>query len=420
MQAIILAAGQSSRFWPLNRKHKSLLKIMGKPLIVHLLDSLKLGGIKDIIIVQGPSQDISEELKSYKNPGLKIRYVIQQEALGMGDALFKTKDLIKGRFIVLTVEQMDLCDILKKNKKEIISGKPLVFAEKTDTPELFGILDLKGNKVLGIVEKPKKGTEPSDYRATGVYILEKDFFDFYNRVEKSIYDFEEALTLYAKKEDLRVLILKQSCSLTLKYPWHLFDYARFLMDKKLKRYISKTAKIDKTAKIAGDVYIGDNVRIFENSVIKGPCYIGNNSIVGNNVLIREYCNIEANSLIGASSEITRTIIQGDIECHSAFMGDSIISQGCKFGFGCVTANVRNDREKIFSNVKGENIDTKKKSLGLICGNNTRSGVRSYFMPGKMVGNDCMIGPGTPIMENVLDNTKIFAKYEYVKKQENNG
>ncbi|MBP6891296.1 NTP transferase domain-containing protein [Candidatus Parcubacteria bacterium] len=418
MQAIILAAGQSSRFWPLNKKHKSLLKVMGKPLIVHLLDSLKIGGIKDIIIVQSLAGDVSQELKNYKIPGLKIDYVKQDQALGMGDALACAKDLIRGRFIVLTVEQIDLCDILKKNKKEILSGKPLVFADKTDTPELFGMLELKGNKILGIIEKPKKGAEPSDIRATGVYVLEKDFFDIYGKVAKGIYDFEDALTLYAKEKDLRALILKKSCSLVLKYPWHLFDYVKFLMDKKLKRFISKTAKIDKTAKIFGDVYIGENVKIFENAVIKGPCYIGDNSIIGNNVLIREYCDIEANSLIGASSEITRTITQGDIECHSAFFGDSIISAGCKFGFGYVSANVRNDREEIFSDIKGEKVNTKKKSLGLICGNDTRSGVRSYSMPGKMIGNNCNIGPGTPIMENVPDNTNMFAKFEYVKKQNN--
>ncbi len=418
MQAIILAAGQSSRFWPINEKHKSLFKIMGKPLIAHLLDSLKVGGIKDVIIVQGPNKDIEKELKLNDFKNIRINFVIQDQALGMGDALARCRDLIKERFLVLTVEQMDIGDILKKEKKKIFSGNALIFGQETDTPELFGILDIQGKMVSRVVEKPQKGSEPSRIKATGVYILEKDFFGVWEKVEKHVYDFEDALTLYAKQNKLEALILKNNCSLALKYPWHLFDFADFLIKNRLKRFISKSAKIAKSAKIIGNVYVGNNCKIFENAVIKGPCYIGDDCVIGNNVLIRDFSNVENNSLIGAGSEITRTLIQGDMECHSAFLGDSIISQGAKLGFGCVTANVRNDRECIKTTIKGDDVNTKRKSLGLIAGSNLRSGVRAYFMPGKLVGNNCNIGPGTPIMENIADNTDIFAKFEYCQKKNN--
>jgi len=94
-QAVILAAGESSRFWPLNQKHKSLIKIMGRPLIFYTIESLKKAGIKDIIIVQGPKKDIEEELKDYQP---NIKYVIQEEPKGMGNALWQARDLIKGQF----------------------------------------------------------------------------------------------------------------------------------------------------------------------------------------------------------------------------------------------------------------------------------------------------------------------------------
>ncbi len=59
-QAVILAAGESSRFWPLKQRHKSLIKIMGRPLICYTIERLKKSAIKDIIIVQGPKKDIEE------------------------------------------------------------------------------------------------------------------------------------------------------------------------------------------------------------------------------------------------------------------------------------------------------------------------------------------------------------------------
>ena len=46
MQAVILTAGESSRFWPLNQRHKSLIKIMGRPLIWYTIEGLKKSGIK--------------------------------------------------------------------------------------------------------------------------------------------------------------------------------------------------------------------------------------------------------------------------------------------------------------------------------------------------------------------------------------
>ena len=63
MQAVILAAGESTRFWPLNKKHKSLFKIMGKHLICYTLESLKKAGIKEVIVVQKQKGDIENELK---------------------------------------------------------------------------------------------------------------------------------------------------------------------------------------------------------------------------------------------------------------------------------------------------------------------------------------------------------------------
>jgi len=65
LPAIILAAGKSARFWPLNARHKSLLKIMGKPLIWYTINALREIGIGDIIIIQGPSRDIEIELNPF-------------------------------------------------------------------------------------------------------------------------------------------------------------------------------------------------------------------------------------------------------------------------------------------------------------------------------------------------------------------
>ena len=68
MKAVILAAGKSSRFWPLNKQHKSLINVMGKPLIFYTLKGLERVGISEVIIIQGVKKDIEKKLKKYKLP----------------------------------------------------------------------------------------------------------------------------------------------------------------------------------------------------------------------------------------------------------------------------------------------------------------------------------------------------------------
>ncbi|MCX8190987.1 MAG: NDP-sugar synthase [Candidatus Aenigmarchaeota archaeon] len=418
MQAVILAAGASSRFWPLNYKHKSLFKVMGRPIIFYTIEGLKQSGIKDIIIVQSPNRDVENELSSHKIDGVNIKYVVQPQPKGMGDALWHAKDLLKDRFVVLNAERVDIGEILKFCEKSYSDFDAILFGQRTKTPDLFGVFELKGDRGVRIVEKPKKGEEPSDIKVVGVYILQKDFFEVYEKVKKHEYDLEEALSEYMKKKYVKVVIVEKSEEETpsLKYPWHLFDVIRYIFNNHLESYIDESAKIGKDVIIEGKVYIGRNVSIFERATIKGPCYIGDNCKIGSNTLIRDYVDLERDVVVGAYAEVTRSIFQEDVHTHSGFFGDSIFGSGCRIGAGCITANVRIDRGEIKSTVKNEKINTGRKSLGVIVGRNTKTGVHCSFMPGVLIGSDCVIGPHTTVFENVEDGTVYYTKFETIKKQ----
>jgi UDP-N-acetylglucosamine diphosphorylase / glucose-1-phosphate thymidylyltransferase / UDP-N-acetylgalactosamine diphosphorylase / glucosamine-1-phosphate N-acetyltransferase / galactosamine-1-phosphate N-acetyltransferase len=404
-QAVILAAGESSRFWPLNTKHKSLIKIMGKPLIWYTIDGLKKAGIKEVIVVQGSAKDIETELKNY-NLGLDVKYVIQPEAKGMGNALLATKNLIKDNFLVVNAYHFEIKELLDKNKAKLIknSVEMILFGKETDRPWEYGILKLDGIRVKEIVEKPEKGTEPPEkIRLIGIYILPPVFLDYLVRVGDKQYSFEEALNLYLKENNLTVVtgFEKEAPTPSLKYPWDLFEANEFLMNKCLK---------DKK------VSIGKNVKIFENAIIKGPCYIGDNCVIGNNALVREYTNLEKDCVVGANAEVTRCIFQEDAHVHSGFFGDSILGKGCRVGAGTVTANVRIDRGEVKSIIKGEKVGTGTDSLGALVGENTKIGINCSLMPGILIGSNCNIGPASLVSGNVEDNSIFYTKFENIKEQ----
>jgi len=435
-QAVILAAGESSRFWPLNQRHKSLIKIMGRLLIWYTIESLRKAGIREVIIVQGPKRDIEEELKNYELTNLKIRYVIQPKPKGMGNALWQAKNLIKGSFFVLNAERLDGGEIIANCKLQIANLKAALVGQHTNNPQLFGIMRIKGDRVLEIVEKPAEGKEPSNVRVVGVYLLEPKFFDYYQKIKKGKYDFEEALSLYVKENDVRIAMTREKTPF-FKYPWHLFLSEKYLFDKLLKKKIEKSAnpagkplvsygaRIAKSAVIEGDVYIGENTKVFENAVIKGPCYIGDNCIIGNNSLIREYTDLENNVLIGAFAEVKNCIFQEDVHIHSGYFGDSIFGKGCRLGAGTITANVRINRGEIYTKLKIKNalvrladgsrkklkINTGLNSLGCIIGENTKTGINVSLMPGVFIGSNSIIGPGSIVFENIPGNTIFYQKFK---------
>jgi bifunctional UDP-N-acetylglucosamine pyrophosphorylase/glucosamine-1-phosphate N-acetyltransferase len=414
-QAVILAAGESSRFWPLNYRHKSLFYLMGKPIIYWNLKGMEEAGIKKVIIVQSPKKDVEEELKKFNFKKLKIAYVIQPKPLSSGDALWQARNLLKDPFFLLNADILNSKEILDEMIKVIMKEKkPTLAGQKTKTPWLFGMMKLKGNRILEIVEKPKKGKEPSDIKVVGVYYLEPKFFLYYQKVKRNPHDLEDALSEYMKENEVKMVLIKKKEEETpafLKYPWHLFNLRKYLFDNFLEEKIEKSAKISKGAIVEGRVYVGKNAKILEGAIIKGPCYIGDNCFVGNNSLVRDYTDLEENVMIGAFCEVARSIFQKEATTHSGYFGDSIVGEGTKIGAGTITSNVRLDRKEIFAEVKGERINTGLKSLGTVIGKNTSIGTKVNIMPGKFIGSNCLIYPNSLIKENIRDNSVFSSEFK---------
>lgn len=417
MQAVLWAAGESSRFWPLSEgSHKSLFKLMGRPLIGWTIEGLKKAGLEEIIIIQSPNRAIEHELNGSQH-GVKLRYVIQPEPKGMGDALLRAEDFIKDRFFALHAHHFDADHLINAMlAKADSSGAELVLAgQETNTPWEYGVLELKEDRAIGLIEKPQKGREPSRIRLIGIYLLPRNFFDALRKVRAHMYAYEDALQLFMQENDVRVVITDRETA-SLKYPWDLFAVSNMLMDAFLDDKISPTAQISKSAIIEGKVHIGDNTRIYENAVIKGPCYIGDNCTIGTHALIRDYTDLEDGVLIGAHAEVARSIFQEGCTTHSGYFGDSIFGKNCKIGAGTITANVRIDRGEVKPIVKNKRVETGLKHLGTIVGDNTRIGIGAMLMPGVLIGRNCDIGPGTLVKENIDSDTLYYSRYKGVAKK----
>lgn len=409
-QAVILAAGQSSRFWPLNSRHKSLIKIMGKPLIWYTIDGLKKSGIKEVIIVQGPKKEVEEELKKY-NLGVNIEYIIQPEPKGTGNAIFQAKDFIKGDFIVLGPHKVNIADyfliLIKK-----FNGKNIVLTgDKTNTPWDHGIVRFDGQKIIEIVENPAMGQEPSNINAAEAYVLPKDFFVYYEKIGEKEDNLIGTINLIIKERGAEIVLMQEE-NIALKYPWRLFDASKYLFGK-IKKNIS--GKVEKGANILGEVFVGEGSLIRSGAYIQGPVYIGKNCQIGPNCFIRPYSNIGDNCHIGNGVEIKNSIIGDNSNApHLNYVGDSIIGENCNLGAGTITANLRFDKKTVKTVVKGEKTDTARVKFGCVMGDNIQTGINCSIMPGILIGKNCAIWPHSSVFENLEDNTNFRTELKGIK------
>ncbi len=417
MQAVILAAGQSSRMYPFNNgSHKSMIKIMGKPIIYYTIEALKNSGITDLIIVVNAENKIGEYFGNGKKFGVSIKYSTQKDPQGAGDALILAGKHITGDFFLLNASHVDVDTFigdLQKGKKE--GGKAVLLAKNKPGGVLQGILKFKGDKVEEIIEKPKNVQPPYLY-VVGIYLLPYDFLKILQNTPPEHYQLEKAISLYAKNNSvLFQKTLKETVS--LKYPWDILGVKNYLL-KNIKENISPAAKIAKSAEIIGKVFLEDGVSIMENVVIKGPCYIGQNAYVGNNAVLRGGIDIGKNAVVGANMEIKNSTLMQNSTTHSGYIGDSVIGENCKIAAGFFTANVRLDRANIKTQVKEEKIDTGLGMLGVMLGNDSNLGIKVTTMPGIIIGRNVIVGASTTVMNNIADNTKYYTRFQEIVSKKN--
>ncbi len=177
--AIVLAGGEGKRFWPL-QKSKSMFPFCGLPLLVYNLNRLKKTGITDVIVVIH-SQD-KEAFSALTVSGLSIRTVVQPDPNGMAGGVLAAASLLEGK-ACFTMNATDLVEEkLYEELASYIVGDSVVSVGKKVTEYFPGsYFVFEGKRVVGVVEKPGQGNEPSD--VTGLVLIifrtPKDLLNFY-------------------------------------------------------------------------------------------------------------------------------------------------------------------------------------------------------------------------------------------------
>lgn len=189
MKGVILAGGLGSRLSPLTKiTNKHLLPVYKEPMIYYPIRCLVNAGIKDIMIVTGGNSagDFLRLLENGREFGLKhLNYTYQNGEGGIAEALDLTEHFAEGESICVILGD----NIIENNInhavsdfKEQVEGARVILKEVND-PERFGVAELSGDKILNIVEKPKKPA--SNLAVTGIYMYDNTVYDIIKTLEPS-------------------------------------------------------------------------------------------------------------------------------------------------------------------------------------------------------------------------------------------
>ena len=386
--------------WPLtDTRPKPLIPIGNKPIIEHILDAVVSSGIDKITILIGYEGRQLSEKYGYRYCDAKIDYLYQNKRRGTGDAVLYAERYSDDKFLIINGDLY-----FEENAiKNIINRKNAVLGVYRNNAEQYGLL--RGNEYLEEIQEKVPGS--SGLVNAGVYVFEREIFDYLHHVKispRGEIEFTDAINLFARERKIEIVDYK-GLWLDIGMPWHLLEATKKYMDKiKCKN----KGIIENNVVIHGNVCIGEGTRILSGTYIEGPVLIGKNCKVGPNAYIRPYTSIGDNCHIGNSSEIKASVVMKNSKIpHFNYVGDSIIGENCNLGAGTKIANLRLDEKNIKISVKGKLVNTGRRKLGVIMGDNVHTGINVSIDVGSMIGTSSAIAPGAVVRGVINDGSRMF-------------
>ncbi len=397
-QAVVLAAGAGTRLRPLTyTRPKCMIELAGKPILHHVLSNLKEVGAKKAVVVVKYKEELVRDYFCKNDVGIELEFITQGKKYGTAAAFYEANKHVDSTFFALAGDVITTTNALKELEKNH-EGNISALLTKVEKPEQYGVAKIENGYISKFEEKPKNPPSTA-YANCSLYAMEPKIFESLNSVPKSVRG-EYEMTDVIKTQKTKAIITEQYW-LDMGMPWQLFNANEFL----LSQMSEKRGKIENCT-IKGKVIMQEDSQILD-SYVEGPLYLGKNSTIGPHSYVRGTTSIGNNCSIGDSTTVKNSIIfQGVNAKHLAYIGDSVIGSNCNFGAGTQIANYRFDAGSIKAKLEDVVIDTHRKKLGAILGDDVKMGVLSSVMPGKIIGNGCWIGAGSIISENVESNTHV--------------
>jgi bifunctional UDP-N-acetylglucosamine pyrophosphorylase/glucosamine-1-phosphate N-acetyltransferase len=190
-------------------------------------------------------------------------------------------------------------------------------------------------------------------------------------------------------------------SVHIRYPWDLLAVNEKIVGEIEKDNIQGIVRQNVT--IDGIIHLGAGSVLLPGVYIEGKIIIGDNCKIGPNCYLRGNTYIGDNCHVGQAVEIKNSLLMNKVSAgHLSYIGDSVICPLSNLGAGTITANLRHDGKNHKSGVSGALIDTGRRKLGVIIGDNVHTGIHTSIYPGRKIWMGKNTVPGEIVSKDIKD------------------
>ena len=337
MKAILLAAGASTRVYPLTlTRPKPVLPLRNGTILDYTLSLLRdMGKIDEVIIVVNYKKEMIVDRFGDSYKGMKLTYVDQEEPKGTGHAVLCTEYLFddyEGSILVMNGDDL----YSREDVSRMLEKFPRVAVKRVTNPSSFGVFEFKNvdGKLIatGLEEKPRY--PKSDMVNVGCYHFGKDIFTYLRKVKPSSrgeIELTDAIMRYIDWQDLELTQILDFW-IPIGYPWDLLTANEFMAKlggEHPKPIISEGVEIKKNVEITGYSIIGENVKInndvkIHNSIIMDGAIIGQNSVIKDSIIGEDvFIDRDFTAISDTESRIRSAVKGGYIEVSRSSFGCAI-------------------------------------------------------------------------------------------------
>jgi UDP-N-acetylglucosamine diphosphorylase/glucosamine-1-phosphate N-acetyltransferase len=408
LKAVVLAAGKGVRLWPLTEnRSKHMIPIAGKPIVEHVISAIKSAGIRSLVVVtQYRSELVKRHLGDGSKLGVTIEYVNQPEVSGTANAISVTQDRIGNHdFLVAYGDLLVTARAIKRvtDAYKRKGRKPTIGLVAVSQPESYGIARISGDLLTEIVEKPGPRQSPGNLANTGIYVMNPIIFDHLQstlRSGRGEFEITDTISSMAKSGvPVAWARIDPSDWQDIGRPWDILSANARLLARSRRRI---AGRIERGATVTGQVTIEKGAVIRTGTVIEGPAWVGEDAIIGPLARIRAGTSLGRRSAIGAFCEVKNSIIMDHTKVpHLSYVGDSIIGEHCNLAAGTIVANLKFSDNTVRMRIRDNLVDTGLRKLGIVTGDNVKTGINVSFMPGVRIASGAIVPPGSIVSEDVM-------------------
>ena len=330
MKGLILSGGKGTRLRPLTyTSAKQLVPVANKPVLFYGVEALVAAGITDIGVVVGDTHaEIRAALGDGSQFGARVTYIPQDAPRGLAHAVLITEEFIGTDPFVMYLGDNLLNRGIGSFVEQFVKEKPAaqILLTPVPDPQMFGVAELKNDKVVRLVEKPK---EPkSNLALVGVYMFGPEIFTSVKRIKPSFRNELEITDAIQDLIDRGLRVTPHMVSGWWKDTGKLEDMLeanRLILETLTPRV---EGKVDAASRIEGNVVIEAGATV-EHSVIRGPAIIGPGAKI-------THAYVGPFTSIGRDVEISRSEIEHSIVLEGSLIhdletrvADSLIGRGVK-------------------------------------------------------------------------------------------